>query len=185
MLFAPTEAAMTQDADLALISTPDEGAPERIRATHVVDRPGEFEFGGVLASAHRSYVNEPGPKSERNLIWAVELERIVVCHLGHLGHALSAEEIDEIGTIDVLMVPVGNKSALKPDAVAQVVAAVGPSVVLPYTSDGADANAIRKASAKLASELDLPMGDLKPKLSLTRSALGTGLQFVVLEPKKV
>lgn len=186
VLLAPTPAVMTQEADLALLCEPNGDVPPRLRVGHALSAPGEFEFGGILATAFGTYTEAPGPRAERNLIWVVEIDGIRTCHLGRLGHALSKDEIDLLGTVHVLMVPVGFRSSLKPDQVNDMISEFDPHYVIPYTHDAVDATGIRRAAGKMMSELGLKDDELRPKLAVNRSALGSGsgANVVLLEPRK-
>ena len=48
-----------------------------------------------------------GMQRGKNSIWIIEMNGLVICHLGDLGHELSPEQVKAVGKIDVLMVPVG------------------------------------------------------------------------------
>ncbi|VTS02903.1 Putative Zn-dependent hydrolase of beta-lactamase fold protein OS=Clostridium sp. BNL1100 GN=Clo1100_3002 PE=4 SV=1: Lactamase_B_3 [Gemmata massiliana] len=48
-----------------------------------------------------------GMQRGKNSIWVIEMNGLVICHLGDLGHELSPEQVKAIGKVDVLMVPVG------------------------------------------------------------------------------
>ena len=48
-----------------------------------------------------------GSRRGGDLVFCFKLDDLVVCHTGDLGHTLSPGQIDEIGPVDVLMLPVG------------------------------------------------------------------------------
>lgn len=48
-----------------------------------------------------------GLQRGKNSIFVVEVDGLVICHLGDLGHELTAEQVKAIGKVDVLMIPVG------------------------------------------------------------------------------
>jgi len=81
--------------------------------------PGEFEVSEVPITAikaftrSRSKEEEEGEDGERTMIFHFEIDRIKVCHLGNLGHKLTTELIDEIGDVDILLIPAGEESTLK------------------------------------------------------------------------
>ncbi len=187
VLVAPTPGVMTQDADTALLHIPDGEVPSKIRVKRTLLAPGEYEYDGILLHGHGSYIDQLGDNTARNLIWVVAAEGVVVCHLGLLGHALTPEETEAFGVIDVLLVPVGAKTALKGDQVADLIGMLEPKICVPYTPEGSDEAAVRKAVGKIASELGVAVGDFKPKISVTRSnmnASGSEVAFVLLEPKR-
>ena len=72
-----------------------------------VSKPGEYEISGVLiigvAAFHEA---DQGIERGENNIYVMEIDAISVCHLGDLGHTLTAEQIEEIGNVDVLLIPV-------------------------------------------------------------------------------
>ncbi len=72
-----------------------------------------------------------GVKRGENTIRALSAEGITVVHLGDLGHLLSEYQLAEIGTCDVLLLPVGGTYTLDVKAAAQVAAAIAPRVIIP------------------------------------------------------
>lgn len=70
---------------------------------------------------------ERGP----NLIHVLEAEGLRIAHLGDLGHLLSEEQAEEVGRIDVLMIPVGGFFTI--DAARAKITAdrLNPAVILP------------------------------------------------------
>ena len=80
------------------------------------------------------------------MVFAVEIDGVHICHLGDLGHLLTDEQVTELGPVDVLLVPVGGETTLTPTEAAEVVAQIGPKIVIPmhYGVDGASKD-LRKA----------------------------------------
>ena len=48
-----------------------------------------------------------GLQRGKNSVWVIDVDGLVICHLGDLGHELTAEQVKAIGKVDVLMVPIG------------------------------------------------------------------------------
>lgn len=98
----------------------------------VVSGPGEYEIEGIsiigISSFHDS---EKGEKRGKNVIYLIEVDDIRLCHLGDLGHTLSKSQIDVIGEIDVLMVPVGGDFTIGPKDAEKVVQDIDPKVIIP------------------------------------------------------
>jgi L-ascorbate metabolism protein UlaG (beta-lactamase superfamily) len=104
------------------------GDPQVIRST-----AGSFEspVGDVLAVASE---HDPSAGTERgpNAIFRFELDGIGVCHMGDFGQsALRPEQREAIGTVDVLLVPVGGHFTIDAEAAAELVRAIDPAVVVP------------------------------------------------------
>jgi L-ascorbate metabolism protein UlaG (beta-lactamase superfamily) len=51
--------------------------------------------------------NVEGMERGKNAVFILELDGLRIVHLGDLGHLLSAKDIKAIGSVDVLMIPVG------------------------------------------------------------------------------
>jgi L-ascorbate metabolism protein UlaG (beta-lactamase superfamily) len=57
---------------------------------------------------------------------------MMLCHLGDFGEEkLSDEQLDAIGDIDILMVPVGGVSTLNAKEAVEVVSQIEPKIVIP------------------------------------------------------
>ena len=67
-----------------------------------------------------------GMQRGKNSIWIIEMNGLVLCHLGDLGHELSAEQVKAIGKVDVLMVPVGGIYTINGEQAQKVVEQLKP-----------------------------------------------------------
>lgn len=100
--------------------------------TFVIDGPGEYEVRNVLVNGVRTYLDkEKGAQRGFNTVYVIHLDDVVFCHLGGLAHELTASQLDEIGNVDVLFVPVGGDQALGSEAAANVIGQVEPRLVIP------------------------------------------------------
>ena len=122
------------DVDVLTISHahPDHSYTRSITAGLTLTRPGEYEFSDLLVMGIRTYHDgEGGTARGENMVFSVEIDGVHICHLGDLGHLLTDEQLSELGPIDVLLVPVGGETTLTPAEAAEVVAQVGPKIVIP------------------------------------------------------
>ena len=73
-----------------------------------------------------------------NLITAVDAEGMRAVHLGDLGHPLSAEQIRELRTVDVLFIPVGGYYTIDAQVAAMIVSVLAPRITVPmhYRGEG-------------------------------------------------
>jgi L-ascorbate metabolism protein UlaG (beta-lactamase superfamily) len=72
-----------------------------------------------------------GSARGKNAIFIFEFDGFKVAHLGDLGHPLSADQIKEIGSVDVVMIPVGGFYTLDGKGAADVVEQLKPKVIVP------------------------------------------------------
>lgn len=98
----------------------------------IIDGPGEYEIAEVFIRGISSYHdNEGGVKRGKNIIYRIEIDGLVLAHLGDLGHKLTDDQVDQLGNVDILMVPVGGVYTIGPIQAAEVVAQIEPNIVLP------------------------------------------------------
>ncbi|CAN5224244.1 MBL fold metallo-hydrolase [soil metagenome] len=146
--------------------------------------PGEYEVREILVTGVGTWHDdEKGAKRGRNTIFTIRLDDLVICHLGELGHSLSSGELERIGDVDIVLVPIsGSDVNLAASTAAEVVQQLEPKVVVPmsYDSEG------RKKDApfeRLLHELGVKELTPVPKLSVTRSSLPDNVQVVALDSR--
>lgn len=153
----------------------------------IVAGPGEYEIADVLIAGVAT-ATEPG-EGARNTAYVLRSEDLVVCHLGAPESKLSDKQVEAIGSIDVLLLPVGGGGSLGPDAASEVVSQLEPSVVVPmrYRSNGAAASGA--AALEPVDGFLRVMGTKEfvpePKLSVTKSSLPADIRIVVLENRRI
>jgi L-ascorbate metabolism protein UlaG (beta-lactamase superfamily) len=113
------------------------GSPAMVRSS-----AGTFQtpIGEVRAIASE---HDPVAGTERgpNTIFVFELDGLRTCHMGDFGQsALRPEQIEAIGEIEVLFVPVGGGATIDGRAAADVVSQLGPAWVVPmhYRTEAVD-----------------------------------------------
>lgn len=143
----------------------------------VIDGPGEYEVGGVMINGTRSYRdNEKGAQRGYNTIYVLELDEMTFCHLGELGHELTTRQLEEIGTVDVLFVPVSEH--LTAAQLTELIASIEPRAVVPLYDNAEQLN-------KIANELGLKEWSAIEKLTLNATTLpaeGEETRVIVMKP---
>ena len=86
-----------------------------------------IEFKGVESFHDTSGGQQRGP----NTIFCFTVDGIRICHLGDLGHELSAEQISEIGEVDILLIPTGGGPTIDPAGATEVCDRLKPRLVIP------------------------------------------------------
>jgi L-ascorbate metabolism protein UlaG (beta-lactamase superfamily) len=72
-----------------------------------------------------------GAKRGSNLIYRFTWDGINFCHLGDLGHALDEKTIDEIGTVDILFIPIGGTYTIDAEQAWKLIEKMKPKIVVP------------------------------------------------------
>ena len=78
----------------------------------VIDRPGEYEISDIfVASIDMQPTKKDGEKQApyKNNVFVIDIEDVTVCHLGDINHVPTQNQVEEMGSIDILLVPVGGE----------------------------------------------------------------------------
>ncbi|AEE92559.1 Zn-dependent hydrolase [Tepidanaerobacter acetatoxydans Re1] len=103
-----------------------QGDPEVVKST------GECAISGISIKGIPAFHDEAkGAKRGPNIIYTFEIDGIRVCHVGDLGHLLSKTQIEEIGDVDVIMIPVGGTFTLDADGAAALIEQLSPKITIP------------------------------------------------------
>jgi L-ascorbate metabolism protein UlaG (beta-lactamase superfamily) len=174
-----------QNAEVVTVShdSPNHSAVEAIGGQpRMVRGPGEYEIGGIMVTG----VSTPGERSGggtwgRNTAYAIEIDDLVVCHLGDLGKTLNPEQIEALKDPAVLLIPVGGHCTVSSAEVAEVVSQLEPKLVVPMhyalPGIGLDLDPIEPFCREMAVEET----KAQPRLSVTRSSLPDETTVVLLD----
>lgn len=72
-----------------------------------------------------------GTQRHGNSIFIFETAQMCIAHLGHLHHTLTQEQINEIGRVDIVFVPVDGGATLDLDGMVEVLQALKPKLMIP------------------------------------------------------
>jgi L-ascorbate metabolism protein UlaG (beta-lactamase superfamily) len=72
-----------------------------------------------------------GTERHGNSIFIFEVANLCIAHLGHLHHTLNQQQLNEIGRIDVVMVPVDGGVTLDIEGMAEVLQALKAPLMIP------------------------------------------------------
>lgn len=98
----------------------------------VVDRAGEYEVKGIGVITIKTFHDDKeGSERGENMVNVIQMDGVIVAHLGDLGHVLSDKQVEKIGPVDVLLIPVGGKFTIGPSEAVKVIEQLSPSIVIP------------------------------------------------------
>ena len=148
----------------------------------VITGPGEYEISGILIIGIATFHDaEGGGKRGRNTIYLMEVDEVSVCHLGDLGHVLTAEQAEELGNVDILLLPVGGVSTINAPAAAEVVRRLEPKVVIPMHYKTEALSWELEPVGRFLKEIGVKEVNSRPKLSFTRTSLPATTQIFLLD----
>ena len=128
--------SIIREGDCALFTgaAPKQTAHPKI----VIDMPGEYEISGVsiYGIAARAHIDTEDQQSAT--MYRIIADDVRIGVVGHIYPSLSEEQLEALGTIDVLVIPVGGHGyTLDPTGALQVIKKVEPKIVVPtqYADD--------------------------------------------------
>ncbi len=124
------------DADILLITHEHEDHNNRAhvkKGAFVIDGPGEYEIRDIFIRGIYSFHDqEQGKVRGTNTIYTIFTEDMNICHMGDFGEKeLSNKQIEEMGDVDVLLVPVGGVYTADSKTAAKIISQIEPRVVVP------------------------------------------------------
>lgn len=169
--------------DVTLVSQVTTEIPEK--SGMVLDSPGEYEVKGAMITGVPARLHIDGPEEHSNnaTIYSVVLDGVHVGLLGNIAPDLKDEQVEALGTVDVLVIPVGNHGlTLDATSAAKIISQLEPKYVIPthYDDDGVK---YEVGQAKLDDFLK-EIGshpDPQPKLRVTNRDLPLETTVVVLQ----
>jgi L-ascorbate metabolism protein UlaG (beta-lactamase superfamily) len=98
----------------------------------VITGPGEYEIKNIFIQGQASYHDkEEGTKLGDNTIYLFKVEGMWLAHLGDLGHKLTDELLEKLEGVDILFLPVGNKTMISLKEAIDLLNEVEPKVAIP------------------------------------------------------
>lgn len=123
------------DVDVVTVSHQhgDHNATGLLPGTPIVAEDlGKHVVAGIEVKGIGAYHDgEEGKQRGNNTIFVITLDGINVCHLGDLGHLLTAQQVSDIGKVDVLLVPVGGFYTIDAKQAYAIVQQLQPAVIVP------------------------------------------------------
>ena len=107
------------------------GIPAK-QSRFAADIPGEYEISGVVIHgvSTRGHMDEEGQQNA--VIYTVAADDLKVAVLGHIYPQLSEDQLEQIGHVDIAIVPVGNSGyTLDGVGALKLIKQIEPKVIIP------------------------------------------------------
>jgi len=173
---------VTKPTDISLRTNKE--IPETKQAAFTAEMPGEYEISGVVIRgiAARSHMDEEGKQSA--VIYTIEADDTKVVVLGHIYPELSEQQLEQIGMVDVAVVPVGGSGyTLDGIGALKVIKQIEPKVVIPtHYADKALKYEVPQAElADAVKNLGMEISETIGKYKIKPADLSDTSKLVVLE----
>ena len=154
----------------------------------LVDGPGEYEVGGCFIYGKSvDHDEKNGEERGKVTMYLITIDGLNILHLGDLGRELTQEDMEKIPSVDVLMIPVGNKYTIDEKTAVKVISALEPSYVIPMHYNTPDLTGIDGLSGVEEFLEEMGVGDdvkkdLDKLVLNSQTDLDGETQVVVLKP---
>ena len=180
-----------QEADIVIITHGhfDHNNVKVARGTpFVIDSPGEYEAKSVFVQGIKTFHDDvEGKERGLNTVYTISAEGITLCHMGDFGQKeLTPEQVEKIGSVHVLMIPVGGTYTINGKEAGKIISQIEPKIIIPMHY------ALPKLKVKLApvDEFLRTMGkkELEPQGKLSLKAKDVAgekeeAEIVVMRPQ--
>jgi len=99
----------------------------------LIEGPGEYDIKDVFIQGISAFHDKSQGKERGEVtLYTIEAEDIRLCHLGDLGQKeLTSDQLEEIGEIDILMIPVGGGPTIDATEAAKIISQIEPKIAIP------------------------------------------------------
>jgi L-ascorbate metabolism protein UlaG (beta-lactamase superfamily) len=173
-------------ADIVTVSrdTPGHNYLKAVKGERrAISGPGEYELGGVFITGIRMEPRDSKKNgSKANTLYVFDFEGLTVAHLGDLGYVPTQSQIEDLGAVDIALVPVGGGGALGASEAAEIVSLIEPSIVVPMQFKTGKGELKLSPVTRFLSEMGISKAEPVPMLKAVKSGLSEETVVVVLTP---
>jgi L-ascorbate metabolism protein UlaG (beta-lactamase superfamily) len=173
--------SITKPDSVSLFTTQQKEYPE---ARLLIRDPGEYEVSevSIFGVAARSHMDEAGQKSAT--IYKLLVDDTRVCILGHVYPDLTEDQLEEIGTVDILVVPVGGNGYTTDGVGAlSLIKKIEPKIVIPthYEDKDLTYEVPQQPLSEALKGLGMEPKETVAKYKLKPTDISETIQLIVLE----
>ena len=150
--------------------------------SHAITGPGEFEIGSVfITGVQTDMSSKKAADKPRNTLYVFDFMGLTVAHLGDLRSVPTQAEIEALGTVHVVLVPVGGGNGMNAAKAAEVVSLLEPNIVIPMHFQTPAVKVPLDKLDKFMKEMGLHEVETMPTLKVSKSSLPDETKVIVLD----
>jgi L-ascorbate metabolism protein UlaG (beta-lactamase superfamily) len=178
--------------------TPDIVTMNHAHSTHFTDRPDpaikyvlrgwtddqkpvmhDLTFQDVRVRNVPTNIRDWGGGTERhgNSIFIFEVAQLCIAHLGHLHHTLTQQQLNDIGRVDVVLVPVDGSYTLDLDGMVEVLHALKAPLMIPMHFFGS--YTLERFLSRVQQEWQVERAEV-PSIVLSKASIPAAPKVLVL-----
>lgn len=177
--------SITKAGDIVLYTGPH-GLPS-VEPKLIIDQPGEYEVSDISVYGIQLRAHMDEDKQKTAVGYKLIFNELRVFVSGHIYPDLSERQLESIGTVDVLIVPVGgNGYTVDPAGAASLIKKIEPKVIIVshYADESLNYPVSQQPLDLAVSTLALEPKVVADKLRLKAADLSETTELIVLERSK-
>ncbi len=152
---------------------------------HPITGPGEFEIGGVFITGVQTNGSSRRSDELRNTLYVFDYNGVTVAHLGNINRVPTQTEVEELGPVNVALVPIGGGASLNASKAAEVISLLEPSIAIPMQYAIPGSTIKLDPLSKFLKEMGLNEAETQPSLKITSaSSLPEETRVIVLNNQR-
>ncbi|MEX2006565.1 MAG: MBL fold metallo-hydrolase [Candidatus Saccharimonadales bacterium] len=174
--------AITKPTDISLRTSKD--FPEAKEAYFKAEMPGEYEVGGFIIHGVAARAHMDKEDETNTVIYTITAGDVKAVVLGHIYPDLSEEQVEQIGPIDVAVVPIGgNGYTLDGVGALKVIKKIDPNIVIPthYADKSIKYEVPQSDLAEGLKGLAMEPTETVARYKVKPADFGTSAHLIVLE----
>jgi L-ascorbate metabolism protein UlaG (beta-lactamase superfamily) len=149
---------------------------------YVLSGPGEYEVGSVFIDGiPLHYAGDDAYQS--NVAYLIQFNNLTVLHLGDLMHVPEQSQVEALGQVNVVLVPVGGGNSLRANMAAEVIALIEPNYIVPMHYAIPGLNFELDPVEKFLKEMGVSKVQEEDILKVSAASLPEQPQVIVLRPQ--
>lgn len=176
--------SITKDSDISIYtSRGDTLYKNKKSGSFLVDKPGEYEISDISVKGIAAKSHMDGAEEKTSVAFRLIVDDIKIGILGHIHPDLTDDQLEALGMIDVLVIPVGgNGYTLDSIGALKLIKKISPYIVLPthygdskikYEVPQTDLEEIRKT-------LSMEPAEVQDELKIKGREFAEGTKLVIL-----
>lgn len=170
-------------ADIVTVSHNAEGH-NNLRAVslykHALSGPGEYEIGGVFITGIATALSAD---SRPNVLYLFDYGNLTVAHLGDISRVPSQAQIEALGMVNILLLPVGGGQSLNAVQATELVSLIEPNIVVPMHYRIPGLRLDLDGPERFLKEMGLTNVNEESMLKVAAGSLPEETQVIMLTPK--
>lgn len=149
----------------------------------VIDGPGEYERGGVFITGIQTNPFTTDKKVMRNTLYVYDYGNMTIMHLGQANNIPPQNAVEELGQINIALVPVGEGGALNASKAAELISMLEPNIVIPMHYATPHSKLAFEPLSKFLKEMGITQLETMESYKANASSFTEETRVIALDPK--